>query len=129
MKKRPASNHPGNNQAQANKVDAQSALFDAIISIQTREEARRFFKDLCTPAELQVLADRWLVVPLLNQEMSYRKIYETTGVSVTTVGRVARCYYQGQGGYQLIAERIEKQVHHENKQSIEDSDSKERAPI
>lgn len=83
-------------------------LFKAIASIQTIEEARLFFEDLCTPAELQAMADRWSVVGHLKQGKSYREIYEKTGVSVTTVGRVARCLTMGEGGYNKIFKRVGK---------------------
>jgi TrpR-related protein YerC/YecD len=68
----------------------EDALFDAIITLETTDECRNFFKDLCTPAELQALVDRWQVVALLEQGLPYRKIHDETGVSVTTIGRVAR---------------------------------------
>jgi TrpR-related protein YerC/YecD len=61
--------------------------------------------DLCTPAELQALVDRWQVVELLLQDMPYRQINEKTGVSVTTVGRVARFLSSGFGGYKTAIER------------------------
>ena len=52
------------------------------------------------------MADRWLVVPLLLQETPYREIHDRTGVSVTTIGRIARCLTFGAGGYRLAAERV-----------------------
>lgn len=58
-----------------------------------------FLDDLCTPAEIEALADRWSVVPLLAGGMPYRRIHEVTGVSVTTVGRIAKCLDGGAGGY------------------------------
>jgi TrpR-related protein YerC/YecD len=61
---------------------------------------------LRTPAELEAIADRWRVVPLLRQGVAYREIHERTGVSVTTVGRVARCLELGAGGYRIAAERV-----------------------
>lgn len=61
--------------------------------------------DLCTPAELEALADRWAVVPRLAAGQSYRQIAEETGVSVTTVGRVARSLDHGAGGYRAALER------------------------
>ena len=67
-----------------------------------------FFTDLCTPAELEAMADRWQVVPLLHQGIPYRTIHEKTGVSVTTITRVARCLTLGSGGYNLIYDRQEK---------------------
>src|SRR5690606_25109990 len=51
------------------------------------------------PAELEAMADRWRVVPLLLQGLPYREIHERTQVSVTTVGRVARTLEHGAGGY------------------------------
>ena len=65
---------------------AERALFGAILTLRSVEECRAFFRDLCTPAELQALADRWAVVALLQQGVPYREIYKQTGVSVTTIG-------------------------------------------
>ena len=86
---------------------AERGLFQAILTLRTVEEARAFFRDLCTPAELQALADRWAVVGLLQQGLPYREIQRHTGVSVTTVGRVARYLASGNGGYALAARRLE----------------------
>jgi TrpR-related protein YerC/YecD len=85
---------------------AERALFNAILTLRTPDECKSFFRDLCTPAELQALADRWAVVALLQQGLPYREIYKLTGVSVTTVGRVARCFADGKGGYALVAGRL-----------------------
>lgn len=63
-----------------------------------------FLDDLCSPAEIEALADRWSVVPLLAEGMPYRRIYEVTGVSVTTVGRIAKCLDGGAGGYRAALE-------------------------
>lgn len=83
----------------------EDALFRAITSIRNVAECRNFFKDLCTPAELQALVDRWQVVALLQEGLPYRRIHELTGVSVTTVGRVARFLSDGFGGYRAAIER------------------------
>ena len=85
---------------------AEDALFEAIISLEDTAECRNFFKDLCTPAELQALVDRWQVVEYLEQGLPYRKIHDLTGVSVTTIGRVARFLTDGFGGYQTAIERL-----------------------
>jgi TrpR-related protein YerC/YecD len=86
---------------------AERGLFQAILTLRSIEECRAFFRDLCTPAELQALADRWTVVGLLQQGLPYREIQRHTGVSVTTVGRVARYLASGNGGYVLAARRLE----------------------
>jgi TrpR-related protein YerC/YecD len=90
---------------------AERALFNAILALQSVEECRAFFKDLCTPAELQALADRWAVVGLLEQGLPYREIHRQTGVSVTTIGRVARYLTQGNGGYALAVQRTREARH------------------
>ena len=45
------------------------------------------------------MADRWAVVECLRRGLPYREIHRQTGVSVTTIGRVARYLAQGNGGY------------------------------
>jgi uncharacterized protein YerC len=52
------------------------------------------------------MADRWAVVELLERGLPYREIHRQTGVSVTTVGRVARYLTSGNGGYRAVAERL-----------------------
>jgi TrpR-related protein YerC/YecD len=93
------------------EILAERALFGAILSLQSVEECRAFFRDLCTPAELQALTDRWAVVGLLKSGLPYREIHKQTGVSLTTIGRVARCLMGGDGGYRIVSERIEHQKH------------------
>lgn len=81
-------------------------LVEALLAMRSPKELRRFLEDLCTPAELEAIADRWRVVPLLVKGISYREIHDRTGVSVTTIGRIARCLDLGAGGYRLAAERV-----------------------
>lgn len=88
---------------------AQRNLATAILTLHSIEECRAFFRDLCTPAELQAMADRWAVVEHLRRGLPYRDIHRLTGVSLTTIGRVARYLAQGAGGYLLALERMQKQ--------------------
>ncbi len=90
---------------------AERALYQAILSLKSPDECRAFFRDLCTPAELQALADRWAVVELLQQDLPYREIHRLTGVSVTTIGRVARYLLAGNGGYALASARTKDSRH------------------
>jgi len=96
---------PNRNDTQRQQSRAEDALFEAIITLRSVDECRNFFKDLCTPAELQALVDRWQVVEYLEQGLPYRKIHDLTGVSVTTIGRVARCLTDGFGGYRTAIDR------------------------
>jgi TrpR-related protein YerC/YecD len=83
----------------------EEALCRAIVSLKNTGECANFLRDLCTPAELQALVDRWHVVELLQQGLPYRRIHDLTGVSVTTIGRVARFLTDGFGGYQAALDR------------------------
>lgn len=81
-------------------------LCEALLAMRDAGEMRAFLNDLCTPAELESLADRWSVVPRILEGMSYREIHEHTAVSITTIGRIARFLNNGAGGYRLAAERV-----------------------
>lgn len=81
-------------------------LASALLSLRTVEEVQAFLADLCTPAELEAMGDRWRVVPLLQGGVPYREIHDRTQVSVTTIGRVARTLERGEGGYRLAAARV-----------------------
>lgn len=96
---------PNRQETRAHKKRAEDALFRAVQSLRDINECRSFFKDLCTPAELQALVDRWQVVELLEKDIPYRRIHDLTGVSVTTIGRVARFRMDGFGGYKTAVER------------------------
>lgn len=91
--------------AEANRA-ARSSLAEAFLAMASADECRALLKDLTTPAELEALVDRWRVVKLIDQGVPYRQIHERTGVSVTTVGRVARFLENGNGGYRLALERL-----------------------
>ena len=96
---------PNRDDSDAYRKRTEDALFRAVLSLKDVHEVRNFFKDLCTPAELQALVDRWQVVELLQQELPYRRIHDLTGVSVTTIGRVARFLADGFGGYAAALDR------------------------
>ena len=87
---------------------AELSLCEALLSLKNAEEMAAFLRDLCTPSELEVLVDRWRVVPHLLEGVSYREIHERTAVSITTIGRVARYLNQGSGGYLAAAARAAK---------------------
>ena len=99
MKQRPES--PNKREADASL----RALAKALAALDQPAEITAFLRDLCTPAELEAMADRWRVVPLLLEKVPYREIHERTGVSVTTIGRVARSIEHGAGGYGIAARK------------------------
>ncbi len=97
-------NHRGMSARAAARAEA--GLYRAILTLRNEQECRKFFSDLCTPAELEALVDRWAVVAHLADGLPYRKIHDVTGVSVTTIGRVARYLTAGNGGYATVLKRL-----------------------
>src|SRR5664279_2448554 len=85
---------------------AEQRLAEALLTLRSVAECRAFLHDLCTPAELQAMADRWAVVADLGRALPYREIHRRTGVSLTTIARVARYLAAGHGGYALVASRL-----------------------
>lgn len=79
--------------------NAEDNLCRALLAMDDVPSMRAFLHDLCTPAEMEALTDRWKVVPYIMENMSYRDIHEATAVSITTIGRVARFLNAGNGGY------------------------------
>lgn len=85
-------------------------LFEAMKLLKDPAETEDFLSDLCTPAELNAMAERWKIARLLwSRKYSYRDISEITGASTTTVGRVARFLFQESNqGYLNLINRLEK---------------------
>ena len=86
-------------------VDGLDELAEAILSLRTREEVRRFLRDLCTLPELEALARRWQTALLLEQGVPYTEIAERVPTSTATVTRVAQWLRHGTGGYGLALAR------------------------
>lgn len=83
-------------------------LEKALADMVTEKAVATFLTDLCTPSERRALIERWAVAQLLDQdELSYRDIHAKTGVSTTTIGRVARFLRdEPHGGYRLALDKL-----------------------
>src|SRR5438128_2270811 len=80
---------------------------EAILTLKTRDEVRRFLRDLCTLTELEALAHRWQIAKLLDQgRLSYVEIADELGGSTATVTRVAHWLRHGAGGYRVALDRF-----------------------
>jgi TrpR-related protein YerC/YecD len=82
-----------------------SELFEAVLGLETPDEAERFFRDLCTIAELEAMAHRWQAARLVDEGLPYHEVSRRTGASTTTVTRVAHWLRHGEGGYRLAIDR------------------------
>ena len=95
-------------------------LLDGILSLQNREEAYRFFEDLCTVNELETLGQRFEVAGMLREDRTYQDIAQTTGASTATISRVNRCLNYGTDGYVMVLDRMS----NENQRSGQSEETK-----
>ena len=82
------------------------ALFDAILSLETREECYDFFEDLCTVKEISDMAQRLEAAKLLLDGSTYEQIVKTVEISAATISRINRCIQYGTGGYRQTIEKV-----------------------
>ena len=83
-------------------------LYEAILALETPEECRAFFQDLCTVAELRAMAQRLEVAQLLDSGLIYNDILQRTGASSATISRVNRALQYGADGYKTVLPRLKK---------------------
>ncbi len=82
------------------------ALFDAILSLETREECYDFFEDLCTVKEISDMAQRLEAAKLLLDGSTYEQIVKTVEISTATISRINSCIQYGTGGYRQTIEKV-----------------------
>ncbi len=82
-------------------------LYHAILSLETVEECKMFFEDLCSISELMAMEQRYQVASCLNNGMIYNDILAETGASSATISRVNRSLQYGKGGYEIVFQRVE----------------------
>ena len=87
--------------------DSLAYLFKAITTLETVEDCRKFFEDLCTIPELKAMSQRLMVAKMLSDKTVYSKIVAETGASTATISRVNRSLnYTSCDGYALVFERL-----------------------
>jgi TrpR-related protein YerC/YecD len=93
------------------KSETVDTLFEAILSLETKEECYNFFEDLCTVNELLSLSQRFEVASMLKEHKTYLEIAEKTGASTATISRVNRSLNYGNDGYELVFSRMGSKKH------------------
>ncbi|MBQ7144361.1 MAG: TrpR-like protein [Oscillospiraceae bacterium] len=88
------------------KKERSDQMYEAILSLQSLDECKKFFSDLCTLTELQAMEQRFQVAMLLEQGMIYTDILEKTGASSATISRVNRSLQFGASGYSAVFARM-----------------------
>lgn len=81
-------------------------LYEAILKLETTEECRKFFGDLCTNIEIDTLAQRFAVAKMLKKQHIYSDVVAATGASTATISRVNRSVNYGLGGYDVVLARL-----------------------
>ena len=89
------------------RTEAVDHLFDAILSLQNKEECYTFFEDVCTVNELLSLSQRFEVAKMLRDQKTYLDIAENTGASTATISRVNRSLNYGNDGYDMVFSRLQ----------------------
>lgn len=88
------------------RTEAVDHLFEAILSLENKEECYKFFEDVCTVNELLSLSQRFEVARMLRMQKTYLDIAEQTGASTATISRVNRSLNYGNDGYDMVFARI-----------------------
>ena len=83
-------------------------LFEAILSLDSVEECYKFFEDACTVKEILDIAQRLKAAKMLKSGNSYTEVCKETGMSTATISRVSKALEKGEGGYELVIKRTEK---------------------
>src|SRR3989344_4256309 len=86
-------------------------LIAGILALKNEDEAKRFLRDLMTPAEITEFGKRLEAARLLSEDMQYKGIIERTGLSSATVARIAKWLGGSLGGYRLILSRLSNHHH------------------
>lgn len=82
-------------------------LFEAILTLESKEECYRFFEDICTINEMQSIAQRLYIAKLLHEDKTYLEIEELTKASTATISRINKCLKYGADGYQTVLNRMD----------------------
>lgn len=81
-------------------------LYKCIASLETAEECRNFFEDICTRSELQEISRRLKAARMLSEGVIYAEIAAQTGLSTATISRVNHCIKYGNEGYITALEKL-----------------------
>lgn len=88
-------------------TESTKEFFKALLLLETEEDCRNFFEDICTVKELQDISQRLQVARMLDDGKSYQVVSKETGASTATISRVNRCLVYGSGGYKSILDKLE----------------------
>lgn len=83
-------------------IESYNNFFEAVLKLETLEDAHKFFEDVCTIKELEAISQRLEVAAMLKAGKNYQEVTRTTGASTATISRVNKCLLYGSGGYDMV---------------------------
>lgn len=83
------------------KIDA---LYRIIASLESVEQCRDLFEDMCTAKEIEKMAERIHAAKLLLAGNTYNQVIAHTDISSATLSRVSRCVQYGNGYSKLLTD-------------------------
>ena len=91
----------------SNRRIENTAMYKAILALETEEECRKFMEDLCSITEIMAMEQRFQVAKALREGKIYNEILAETGASSATISRVNRSLQYGNNGYEIVFSRGE----------------------
>ena len=89
------------------KTPSVDEFFSAILTLESVEECYKYFGGVCTPKEIQAIAQRFTVARMLKEKKVYSEIVAATGASTATISRVNRSFCYGKDGYKNFFEKLD----------------------
>lgn len=83
-------------------------LYEAVLKLESKDDCRKFFEDICTIKEVLDMSQRLEVAKLLSSGKNYQEVCKQTGASTATISRVSRCLNYGAGGYSIVLDNEDK---------------------
>lgn len=85
-------------------------LISAFLALENPKECQAFLRDLMTEKEIEEFSNRLKAAEMLAEKVSYVEIVKATGLSSTTVARVAKWLNGKEQGYKSVLSKL----HHTN---------------
>ena len=86
--------------------ESTTELFKAILSLDSIDDCYKFFEDITTIGELKSITQRFEVARRLKEGNTFNSIQNETRASSATISRVNKCLQYGEGGYNLVLDKL-----------------------
>lgn len=91
--------------AKGSEHDYCTEMYESILRLETVEQCRRFFRDLCSMTELAAMEQRYTVAKMLYEGKVYTEIGNEIHASSATISRVKRMLNYGENALKEIFDK------------------------